>query len=391
MRCALMIALLVVPAAVSSVTDAALPRYRLIILPDDPESFITRAKAINELGQVAGSISIPGPGISNAVFWPAADRMHEVIHGPGDDLAFANDVNDAGVVVGSAGEGEFAFAWTSGTIYEPLPAAMCCPDARAINEDGTIVGKGNLLTGGTFTAVWSDGELLDFGALQDHCCSEAMDINDLGQIVGSSEDVVALWDDGRVIEIGGLGGLFAIANGVNNRGEVVGVAHVQPPGVSRPFYWNGGPIVELPLLGGGSGHAASMNDHGVIVGVAATPLRPGQPSARATVWIDREAHDLNNLVVNLPRGAWLVTANDINNAGQIVGHIDVGETTDAFRLDPVAPADLSADGVVNGIDLGILLAHWGPCGGPENCLSDLDESGSVDGIDLGILLASWTM
>jgi hypothetical protein len=30
---------------------------------------------------------------------------------------------------------------------------------------------------------------------------------------------------------------------------------------------------------------------------------------------------------------------------------------------PLTNSDLDGNGQVNGADLGILLAHWGPCGG----------------------------
>ena len=47
--------------------------------------------------------------------------------------------------------------------------------------------------------------------------------------------------------------------------------------------------------------------------------------------------------------------------------------------------DLNGDGVVNGADLGILLAAWGSKGG----IADLNGDGVVDGADLGMLLANW--
>jgi hypothetical protein len=50
--------------------------------------------------------------------------------------------------------------------------------------------------------------------------------------------------------------------------------------------------------------------------------------------------------------------------------------------------DFNRDGVVNGADLGLLLAAWGDAEGfPE---IDLNDDGAIDGSDLGILLASWT-
>ncbi|MFM1936267.1 MAG: hypothetical protein RI990_1226 [Planctomycetota bacterium] len=53
------------------------------------------------------------------------------------------------------------------------------------------------------------------------------------------------------------------------------------------------------------------------------------------------------------------------------------------------PADLSGDGAVNGVDLGIMLAAWGSAGKPAGTTSDLNRDGAVDGIDLGIMLAAW--
>ncbi|MFM8817246.1 MAG: hypothetical protein ACKOHI_05130, partial [Phycisphaerales bacterium] len=51
---------------------------------------------------------------------------------------------------------------------------------------------------------------------------------------------------------------------------------------------------------------------------------------------------------------------------------------------PPIPADLNGDGVVDGNDLGMLLAAWG-LRGP----ADLNDDGVVDGNDLGMLLAAW--
>ena len=59
--------------------------------------------------------------------------------------------------------------------------------------------------------------------------------------------------------------------------------------------------------------------------------------------------------------------------------------------------DLTGDGIVNGIDMGILLANWSipagapGCGGAADCDSDLNGDTYVNGIDLGILLSNWTV
>ena len=51
---------------------------------------------------------------------------------------------------------------------------------------------------------------------------------------------------------------------------------------------------------------------------------------------------------------------------------------------PECAADLSRDGTVDGVDLGILLGNWGRPGA-----ADLNDDGVVDGIDLGIMLGIW--
>ncbi len=50
--------------------------------------------------------------------------------------------------------------------------------------------------------------------------------------------------------------------------------------------------------------------------------------------------------------------------------------------------DFNSDGLVNGIDLGVLLGQWGVCSG-ANCVCDIDGDGSVNGADLGLLLGDW--
>ncbi|MCH2160234.1 MAG: FG-GAP-like repeat-containing protein [Phycisphaerales bacterium] len=59
----------------------------------------------------------------------------------------------------------------------------------------------------------------------------------------------------------------------------------------------------------------------------------------------------------------------------------------SLDIDPLssAAADFNNDGMVDGFDLGQLLADWGNPGGP----ADINQDGIVDGIDLGMLLSAW--
>lgn len=53
-------------------------------------------------------------------------------------------------------------------------------------------------------------------------------------------------------------------------------------------------------------------------------------------------------------------------------------------------ADLDRDGMVDGGDLGLLLALWGDARDGFGAAGDLNGDGQVDGADLGLLLAGWT-
>lgn len=72
-----------------------------------------------------------------------------------------------------------------------------------------------------------------------------------------------------------------------------------------------------------------------------------------------------------------------------------GFTDHTFRIDNITLTrssgplgDLNDDSVVDGVDLTILLAAWGPCASP--CAADIDRDGAVGGLDLAALLASWS-
>ena len=54
---------------------------------------------------------------------------------------------------------------------------------------------------------------------------------------------------------------------------------------------------------------------------------------------------------------------------------------------PACIADLNGDGVVGGIDLGIVLGAWGSSGGVM--VADVSNDGIVDGPDLGLILSNW--
>ena len=101
-----------------------------------------------------------------------------------------------------------------------------------------------------------------------------------------------------------------------------------------------------------------------------------------------EAIYVNSLVV--PAGATLVTNGFkvYTRAATIAGSVSTPADVVVVPGTPPCIADLYRDGIVNGADLGILLAGWGACG-TGTCAADLNGDGQVNGADLGIVLAGW--
>ncbi|MFO0874029.1 MAG: hypothetical protein U0575_08675 [Phycisphaerales bacterium] len=77
------------------------------------------------------------------------------------------------------------------------------------------------------------------------------------------------------------------------------------------------------------------------------------------------------------------------NFTSILGAVaDTGFDTVRLATRVALVGDINGDGVVDGADLGLLVAAWGATG--PGIPSDLDCDGVVDGADLGILLGAWT-
>lgn len=75
------------------------------------------------------------------------------------------------------------------------------------------------------------------------------------------------------------------------------------------------------------------------------------------------------------------------NSVVITATVNLGNATMSGLLEAnCGAADLNCDGTVNGADLGLMLAAWGPCSG---CPEDLNGDGQVNGADLGLMLADW--
>ena len=105
---------------------------------------------------------------------------------------------------------------------------------RAINNHGHIVGSGLVTIEGSTTSVaraflWDGLITIDLGTLPGVENSEALDINDIGQIVGSSSipgSHAVLWRDGVMIDLHDFlppmfAGASMTAKAINRNGDIL--------------------------------------------------------------------------------------------------------------------------------------------------------------------------
>lgn len=252
----------------------------------------------------------------------------------GGNNANAFDVNDHGQVVGVAENG---------------------------TSDATCVSGGTAFQVLRFEAVsWGrDGRIQELHPLPGDTVGFATGINRNGQAVGASGECsntayltpfgpfaphAVLWDsDGSPTDLGHLGGtpagIYNIATSINDRGDVVGFACVGPDTnpatcIEDTFLWT--KETGMQDLGRFPGAIATgppcchtINNKGVIVGFSLD----ASFNERAIVWLDKVPLDLNTLIPQ-DSGWYLVCAQGVNDAGEIVGFGTINGSTHAFLATP---------------------------------------------------------
>jgi probable HAF family extracellular repeat protein len=130
--------------------------------------------------------------------------------------------------------------------------------ATAINEGGQVVGASAAVTPEgrlrLHAFVWEGGVMRDLGTLPGYRWSEAMDINERGQVVGrtgGTADMLDahafLWDDGEMRDLGLVGDRYADLS-INDRGQVLGTRCLYSESVfenCHAFLWEAGRTANL--------------------------------------------------------------------------------------------------------------------------------------------------
>jgi probable HAF family extracellular repeat protein len=80
-----------------------------------------------------------------------------------------------------------------------------------------------------------------------------------------------LWEHGRMIDLGSLGGTIGFAQCANNRGEIIGFSNLSGDTTTHAFFRDDGSMKDLGTLGGNNSEAIWINDAGEIAGSADLP------------------------------------------------------------------------------------------------------------------------
>jgi probable HAF family extracellular repeat protein len=299
-------------------------RYKLIdlgtfggpsaYLCNDPSNDGGPCRVLNNRGTVVGAAdtSIPDPFCSNPdcfvahAFQSQNGLMTDLGALPGVNNSFANWVSPRGLVAGFSQNGAIdpllgvpeidAVLWKDGEIvnlgtieggYES--------NAYAVNDGGQVAGAFLNTIPDPFSFfglqlrafLWRNGVMEDLGTLGTGTDAVAYFINERGQVAGNSFTNTTpnpnngpycppnvptqdpfLWENGKMTDLGTLGGNCGVPNALNNRGQVVGLSDTAGDVYYHAFLWPGknNQMQDLGTLGGCCAIANWVNDSGAVVG-----------------------------------------------------------------------------------------------------------------------------
>ena len=325
-----------------------LPQVRAVLWKDGnimdlktlPEGgYQSEANAVNSSGQVVGAalntipdansmqpdtfwlwggISPPYAYQTRAFFWDQESGMIDLGTLPGGTDAQALLINEKGQVIGHS---------YIGSMSSPACLYPLATDSFIWEKETGLVDLGSF--GGT--------------------CTIATDLNQQGQVVGSSNlkgdksQEAFLWERGQLHHLGGsLGGSFTGAFAINEQREAAGFGYLTGNSTFHATLWkNLKSITDLGVVGADScSYAAAINARGQVVG-GSSPVCDFD-DARAFLWEDGSIFDLNSLIPPAST-LYLQLTYAINDRGEIAGTgVDASGNEHAFLL---APCDENHPGV----------------------------------------------
>ena len=142
-----------------------------------------------------------------------------------------------------------------------------------------------------------------------------------------------LFANGKMTDLGTLGGEFSQAYAINASGQITGTGYVSGDTGAHAFIYANGKMTDIGKLTGFYATGFSINSAGVVVGTADVKSSSEYMVYHAFVYSGSKVTDLNSLI---PRNTgWVLEqANGINDSGSIVGYGTIKGNEHAFLLTP---------------------------------------------------------
>ncbi len=316
------------------------PRYTIEELPTAlPSGASIASKAICARRAVVGTATLGSSSEYHAIVLDASGVAD--LGTLGGLTSHGRGGNASGAIVGASSTGSttHAFLYRNGVMQDLGTLGGASSDAFAINSSDQIVGQSTLITGGdvpSHAVLWDGCDPIDLGTLDGGAESFARDLNNAGDIVGTSSRAeepfrahAVVWRDQVIEALDANGALHSQAVAINEAGTIAGFLVY---GAGQPYHaviWHGGTMSDLGSFGS-SAFALGLNDHGEVVGAAwnASGTRPHAFLHTGGTMLDLEQ------LIEAP-GWMLLEATDICNDGLIVGNGWLDGQQRGFVLTPV--------------------------------------------------------
>ena len=304
------------------------PLYRYVAtdlgsLSTSPNGSVT-ASTINDFGVIAGRYE-------TGATYQLEGATQPVRQGFVWDKGTQTALTSTGIKNGQSAEGA------------PNGAAvtLLSPNIRTISNTGLIVGSGN--------------ENLNTDKLVNGSISSEGDI-----------DRALLWRSPNDFTIYDFGQEESYFFDTNSRNQNAG-RQISSTSYIEPIYWAGGSPIGLSTLGGNGGTAQGINDKGQLVGAIDTDgiIDANRKAANTAALWERDASGAYQLTNLGTFGSEQATLRDINNAGQIIGVTSNGSGNTA-----TSNPFLYKDGEYKAI---------GSLGGKTGSVNGINEFGEVVG------------